>query len=78
MPVSKSKRRVWTHPKIKGNFRGTTKTLDVSSVRKSGARVEVTFILVPMDEKKKGDAYQKKCHSFESWQEAVSKGWVRK
>lgn len=70
-------RKVWTHKKVKGKFRGTTRTVDLTKVRKSGAVVETTFILVPMDDKKKGDAFQKKPYSFESWRDAVLKGWER-
>jgi len=47
-------------------------------VRKSGAVIETTFMLVPMDDKKKGDAFQKKVYSFESWQHCVKEGWNRK
>ncbi len=77
MPIAKSKIKVWTHPLIKGNFRGTTRKIDISKVRKSGAVVETVFILVPMDVKK-GDAYQKSPHSFNSWQKACADGWSRK
>lgn len=70
-------RKVWTHAKVKGKFRGTTATIDLKRVRKSGAAVETTFVLVPMDDKKKGDAFQKKAYSFESWRAAVAAGWER-
>lgn len=78
LKMKNTKRRVWTHPKVKGKFRGTTRTVNLAKVRKSGAMVETTFILVPMDEVKKGDAYQKKAFSYESWQAAVKDNWSRK